>query len=391
VTTGLSIGGGIMWRLNRRTVLGVSFGLISLLSVLLLRTSSFIAADTLPREISDDAFWRMVSDFSEEGGSFRFEFMSNELEFQSVIPALKEMTKPGGAYLGVGPEQNLTYIAAVQPKIAFVTDIRRENMLEHLIYKALFEMSSDRADFISRLFSRNAPGGLNDKSTARALFQAYRTAEPNVQSFSRNLQAIKDRLMKDHRFQLNGEDQTSIDYIYRTIFNAGIGLNYSGGGFGGFRGASYADLMTAADDQGQARSYLATEENFQFVRQMERKNLIVPLVGDFAGTKALRKIAQYLKDHGTTVTAFYTSNVEQYLFQQGDDWRRFYQNVATFPMDSSSAFIRSSHFAYENGTQSFKVLRRGNFLSLVCPMQDLIKAFNQGHIQSYEQIIRMSN
>jgi len=149
--------------------------------------------------------------------------------------------------------------------------------------------------------------------------------------------------------------------------------------------------MTAADDQGQARSYLATEENFQFVRQMQRKNLIVPLVGDFAGTKALRKIAQYLKDHGTTVTAFYTSNVEQYLFQQGDDWRRFYQNVATFPMDSSSAFIRSSHFAYENGTQSFKVLRRGNFLSLVCPMQDLIKAFNQGHIQSYEQIIRMSN
>jgi hypothetical protein len=379
-----------MWERNRRAVLGVSFGLISLLSALLLNTSPFVAADTLPREITDVAFWRMVSDFSEESGSFRFEFMSNELEFQSVIPALKERTKPGGAYLGVGPEQNFTYIAAVQPKIAFVTDIRRENMLEHLIYKALFEISSDRADFISRLFSRSAPGGLSDKPTARALFQAYRTAEPNSQLFSRNLQAIKDRLMKDHQFQLTSEDQTSIDYIYRTIFSAGVGLNYAGGGFGGFRGASYADLMTATDDRGQARSYLATEENFQFVRQLERKNLIVPLVGDFAGPKALRKIAQYLKDHGTTVTAFYTSNVEQYLFQQGDDWRHFYQNVATFPLDSSSAFIRSSHFAYE-GTQSFKVLRRGNFLSLLCPMRDLIKTFNEGHIQSYDQVIRMSN
>src|SRR5437867_3493194 len=315
---------------DRRTILGVSFGLITLVSALLFRTASFIAADTLPREISDDAFWRMVSDFSEGSGSFRFEFMSNELEFQSVIPALKETVKPGGVYLGVGPEQNFTYIAAVQPKIAFITDIRRENMLEHLIYKAIFEMSSDRADFVSRLFSRKAPGGLNDKSSPRVLFQAYRTAEPDAQLFGRNLQAIKDQLVKDHRFQLTSEDQTSIDYIYRTIFNAGAVLNYSGGGFGGFRGASYADLMTATDDQGQARSYLATEENFQFVRQMERKNLIVPLVGDFAGTKALRKIAQYVKDHGGTVTAFYTSNVEQYLFQQGDDWRRFYRNVATF-------------------------------------------------------------
>src|SRR5438046_10763929 len=97
----------------------------------------------------------MLSDICEEGRSFRFEFMSNELEFQSVIPALKEMTKPGGAYLGVGPEQNLTYIAAVQPKIAFVTDIRRENMLEHLIYKTIFEISSNRASSISRIFSQN--------------------------------------------------------------------------------------------------------------------------------------------------------------------------------------------------------------------------------------------
>jgi hypothetical protein len=35
-----------------------------------------------------------------------------------------------------------------------VLDIRRQNMLEHLTYKALFEMSTDRADFLSRLFSR---------------------------------------------------------------------------------------------------------------------------------------------------------------------------------------------------------------------------------------------
>ena len=37
----------------------------------------------------------------------------------------------------------------------------------------------------------------------------------------------------------------------------------------------------------------------------------------------------------------YTSNVEQYLFQQGDDWRHFHANVETLPLHSASAFIRS--------------------------------------------------
>ena len=148
---------------------------IVLVSVLVLIVPSFIAADTLPRELSDDAFWRLVSDLSEEGGAFRFEFMSNEPLFQYVIPRLQENRKPGGVYLGVGPEQNFTYIAAIQPGMAFIFDIRRQNMLEHLIYKALFEMSSNRGDFLSRLFSRKMPTGLNvnEKTTARALFQAF--------------------------------------------------------------------------------------------------------------------------------------------------------------------------------------------------------------------------
>ena len=60
---------------------------------------------------------------------------------------LKQDTKPGGVYLGVGPDQNFTYILALQPKIAFIIDIRRQNMLQHLMYKALIEISKDRADF----------------------------------------------------------------------------------------------------------------------------------------------------------------------------------------------------------------------------------------------------
>src|SRR5262245_54144495 len=140
-------------------------------AAVLLVPLSLKPADTLPAQISDAAFWRMVTGFSEEAGSFRFQYMSNEREFAALIPDLKKSTKPGGVYLGVGPEQNFSYIAALRPRLAFIFDIRRENMLEHLIYKAVFEMSSNRVEFVSRLFSRRPPAGLSDKSTVSELFQ----------------------------------------------------------------------------------------------------------------------------------------------------------------------------------------------------------------------------
>src|SRR5712671_3071592 len=151
--------------------------IIILLSAVILIVPSFMAAaDALPRELSDDAFWRLISDYSETSvHDFRFEYMSNEQEFLYVINRLKENRKPGGVYIGVGPEQNFTYISAIQPKMAFIVDIRRENMLEHLLYKAVFELSSNRVDFLSRLFARKAPAALGEKPTARALLQAFGT------------------------------------------------------------------------------------------------------------------------------------------------------------------------------------------------------------------------
>ena len=98
--------------------------------------------------------------------------------------------------------------------------------------------------------------------------------------------------------------------------------------------------MTAVDGSGAARSYLATEESFQFLRDLQSKNLVVPVVGNFGGPKAIRAVGKYVRDHGAIVTAFYLSNVEQYLTQDGL-WGAFCANVATLPLDDSSTFIRS--------------------------------------------------
>ncbi len=336
------------------------------------------SADTIPRELSDDAYWSLIHNISEEGGSFRFQFMSNEREFPSVIPELKKSIKTGGVYLGVGPEQNFTYIAATQPRIAFIFDIRRQNMLEHLIYKAVFELSANRTEFVARLFSRKATVAVPATASVATLFQAFANSRSDSAMYRQNLQSITDQILKVHKFQLNASDQADIAMIYEQFFSAGPGSGYS-------------SLMTSTDDHGQAWSYLASEESYQVIRDMERKNLIVPLVGDFAGTKAIRAVGTYLKEHGAAVSVFYTSNVEQYLFQQGDDWSRYYSNVATLPLDPSSTFIRSSHYSLGTNARPARQFGGTNYVMLLCSIPELTKAFNAGRIQDYDDVIRMSH
>ena len=132
------------------------------------------AQTAIPPRFTDTELWRLVADFSEPGGYFRSDnFLSNEVGYQFVIADLVGLIKPGGVYLGVGPEQNFTYIAALKPKVAIIFDIRRGNLIEHLMYKALFELSSDRADFLSRLFSRPRAPGLDSASSATKLFESF--------------------------------------------------------------------------------------------------------------------------------------------------------------------------------------------------------------------------
>ena len=109
------------------------------------------ARQTVPERLTDREFWSLVTELSEPGGKFHADnFTSNE-QFANVAADLAAGPK-GGAYLGVGPEQNFHYILAIEPAIAFVVDIRRQALVQHLLFKAVFELSDDRATFLARLF-----------------------------------------------------------------------------------------------------------------------------------------------------------------------------------------------------------------------------------------------
>ena len=306
--------------------------------------AGFASARTvdLPQQLSDRDFWKLSEELSEPNGTFRSDnLLSNEIWLQHVIPVLAKSAKAGRVYLGVGPEQNFTYIAALKPSMAFIVDIRRGNLQLHLMYKALFELSNDRADFVSKLFAKKRPAGLSSSSTALEIFNAYSEVPTSEALFKENLKAIRDRLVKERNLPLTGEDLNGIEYVANAFYWHGPGINYnSSGGRMGRMMATYFDLMVATDAEGRSWSYLASEENFRVLKDLHTKNLLLPVVGNFGGPKALRAVGQYIKERGAHVNAFYLSNVEQYLDQQGL-WPAFCNNVAALPLDDGSTFIRS--------------------------------------------------
>src|ERR1051326_7176726 len=179
-------------------------------------------AAAVPAELADKQFWSLLKDFSEEDGFFRSDnLLSNETTFQYPIPELVKTTKAGRVYIGVGPEQNFTYMAALKPTMAFIIDIRHGNLDVQLLYKALFELSANRAEFVSRLFSRKRPSGLTEQSTDQEIFTAYLKAEGSQQMLEDNLKAVEDVLAKKHGFPLSQGDLDGIRWAMSNYYRFG--------------------------------------------------------------------------------------------------------------------------------------------------------------------------
>src|SRR5262245_28253871 len=222
----------------------------ALLVIALAVTPFAVSWSAAPPRLTDQEFWKLSSESSEPGGTFHSEnLVSNEVRFQTIVPELVRLAVPFRSYVGVGSEQNFTYIAATHPAIAFIVDIRRGNLDLHLIYKALFEMSTNRAEFVSRVFSRSKPASLSAASTANEIFTAFRKAAPSQALYNQNLKDIKALLVTKHGFQLSADDLKGIDYVYSNWFRYGPDIRYElTGGGGGANFPTYAELMMGSDN-----------------------------------------------------------------------------------------------------------------------------------------------
>ena len=342
-----------------------------------------VAHAELPAALDNASFWNLVATLSEPEGRFPPQYMSNEDSLQYVLPELVQRTDGGGAYIGVGSEQNFTYLAALRSDLAFIVDIRRDNLRQVLLYKALFEISPDRATFIAKLFSRSVPERIDRDAGAAALFAAVAGLSPDPAVFEATRGEVLANLTGTHGFALDAEDTSGIVRILEVFSESGAeGMK----GLGDVTNPTYAELMAATDLDGRAWGFLASATNYAAIRRMHANNLIVPLVGDFAGNVALAGIAEFLREHDAIVRVFYLSNVERYLWEQGEQGLRFYDNVALLPRDGASLFVRSITSDISIRLEIPIPEQSAKWRTFVVPIQNDLDGVSGGRIAGYRDL-----
>jgi hypothetical protein len=239
-------------------------------------------------------------------------------------------------------------------------------------------MAPDRAEFISLLFGKPRPPiGTADTSIQR-IWELYRNVASDSALSARTWARVVDRLTTVHGFTFTQDENDKLKAVYDAFYFYGPSIatrGYSGG-----RGGDFAELTAYSMDQsGHPRSFLSSEENYRYIKTLHERNLIVPVSGDFAGPKAIRAIAEYVRQHDAVIRAFYVSNVEQYLFGDNHD-QLFYANVAALPLDSASVFIRPYSMRGRYGYS-------GGPTMTLCPIRGFLVAVDSGRVTNNEMAL----
>jgi len=306
------------------------------------RPDRWAATSALP---TDTTFAATIERLSEPGGYFDSDnLISNEASYLHVLGQMRALGVRGGAYVGVGPDQNFSYIAAVRPSVAYIIDIRRDNLLHHLLYKALFAESRSRLEYLALLTARPMPDEATVESYLSHDIDAHVAYIDGRARSEETFNTSNDRLIRRARafgLGLSEGDVETMRRIHRAFADAGLDLRFRSFG----RGPrpyypTLRQLLIETDREGNASNYLADASSFEFVKQLQAANRVIPVVGDLSGNHALRAIGQDMAARGAMLSAFYTSNVEYYLMADGT-FRRYVENLRTLPSDGRSVVIRS--------------------------------------------------
>lgn len=332
------------------------------------------------------SFAALIARLSEPNGYFDSDnIITNEASYLQIASQLRKVGTHGGVYIGVGPDQNFSYIALIHPQIAFMLDIRRDNLLEHLLFKSLFAMARNRAEYLCLLLGKPVPPDVDrwsEKPVGDIL--AYINRTPTDTALAARTRTASNARITALGVALDARDREMIDRYRAEFVASGLDTRYSSLGRNNRMDyPSLGQLITATDREGRRVGYLADESAFQLVRSMELEDRIVPVVGNVAGDKAVKAIGEYAAEHHLAVSAFYLSNVEQYLLNRDGGFPEFARNVKTLPHDSTSVIIRS-FFGRLGATHPLYVPAAGNLsTSMIEPIDSFLKRYAAGEIRTY--------
>ena len=367
-------------------------GLIAVaLMLAALVTAAPAVRQTQPVTTTPQTFAQRVAALSEPGGYFNTDnLISNERSYLHVIPAIRALSPQAartGAYIGVGPDQNFSYIAHLRPSMAILVDIRRDNLLLHLLFKALFAESRTRVEYLALLTGRPLPEPLAgwEQKPLDAIIGYIDSAKPLTPQAANALRVRLAQKVKTFGVSMTDAERAKVDGFHTQFITSGLSLRFNTTGRAPqFDYPTYRDLLIEVDRQGARQSFIATEDSFQFVKSLQARDLVIPVTGDLGGTTALASIARFLNESNHQVSAFYTSNVEFYLFRDGS-FPNFMTNLARLPRQSGSVIIRS---VFPSGGASTAFVAGYNSASLTQPIQTLVDGYAKGQFRQYGELVR---
>ena len=363
-----------LWRSGaRRSALGVV--------ALALAWPAAVPSVTSGREQAP-SFASEIASLSESPGYFDTDnLISNERSYLHVIPELEALPR-GGAYVGVGPDQNFSYIAHVRPAVAYLIDIRRDNLLLHLLFKAVFKLARTRVEYLAILFGRPPPEPLTGWETKSidGIISYVDGAKPLPAPAMDALHARIATTLQSFGVPLSAADKTTIDRFHQQFIANGLGLQFhSAGRAPQWDYPTYRDLALEKDRAGQRRSFLVSEDDFQFLKSLQARDLMIPVVGDLSGPTALAAIGRTLTARKQALSAFYVSNVEFYLFREGG-FPRFIANLSRLPLVDGAVVIRS--FFQGQGSP----LPGYNSASSTQSIKALLDGYSRGQFRQYWEL-----
>lgn len=348
------------------------------------------AQETAPARANGRDFGALVARISEPGGYFDTDnLISNEASYLHVVGRLRALrgAGPAGAYVGVGPDQNFSYIAAVRPRIAFIVDIRRDNLLQHLLFKSVFALAQTRADYLALLTGRSPPDAL-DEWRERSIEDVVAHLD-RVGPSGEAAQAARSAVLAKVRtfgVPLSKGDLATIARFHGEFIANGLDLRFTSHGRQPRpHYPTLRQLVLERDLAGRRASYLASEDDFRFVKGLQARDGIVPVVGDLGGPKALAEIGRVLEERREPVVALYSSNVEYYLLRQGS-FARYAATVGRLPLAPGAVLVRS-YFGYGGAAMHPQAVSGYASVQTIHRVEDFLAEFAAGSLDTYEDVV----
>ena len=325
----------------------------------------------------DQSLARVIADLSEpDAGRAADNLITNEDSFARVAADLRRLAPAGGVYLGVGPDQNYSYIAQSRPRLAFVLDFRRRNALVHFAHKALFQAAPDRAGYLARLLART-PRPLPADPSADDLVAAFEGVAPDRPALDASIAGSASAL---RALGLLAEaEYPEVATIRAKLAGPGLAARFLALPIY----PPLARLIRARDRGGMPGHFLADQGWYRVVREAHLGDRIIPLVGDFAGGFALPRLAEWLRRRGLRVSVFYASDVEFFLLRAGR-FAAYAANLARLPWAEGAVLIRAStreidHPERQPGDSSTTILR---------PVAPFLDAAGRGRVEGVDDLFR---